>query len=106
MNRRGQIARIVLALFALTLVTGIGYAQDAAKTSTTSKPAATAPADLLDINTATKEQLVALPAIGEAYAQKIIDGRPYAKKSDLMNKKIIPASTYKKIKDQIIAKQK
>ena len=99
------MSRILIALFALSLISGMAVAQ-AAKTPAKATAAAAADADLVDINTATKDQLNALPGIGDAYAQKIIDGRPYAKKTDLTKKKVLPAATYAKIKDKIIAKQK
>jgi DNA uptake protein ComE-like DNA-binding protein len=101
--RKNFVARILVALFALSLISGMALAQT--KSAKETAPAA-AKADLLDINSATKDQLDALPGIGAVYSQKIIDGRPYAKKTDLVRKKIIPQATYNKIKDQIIAKQK
>ncbi len=67
--------------------------------------ASTAAKEKLDINTATKKQLMELPGIGDALSQKIIDGRPYKAKNDLTQKKILTDDAYAKITDLIIAKQ-
>ena len=101
---------IALASFALPLA-----AQTKPKSATptaAAKPAAkaadkapTAAGKLLDVNSASKADLQALPGIGDVYAQKIIDGRPYQRKDQLVSKKVIPQATYDKIKDQLIATQ-
>ena len=60
----------------------------------------------LDINTATADELKALPGSGDAYSKKIIEQRPYNRKDEQVQKKVIQQATYDEIKDQIVAKQK
>jgi len=101
---RKLMAQIAVLCFALSLVSGLAVGQ--AKPAAPSNSAAAKPAtEKLDINTATKDQLRELPGIGDAYSQKIIDGRPYRAKNELVQKKIVPQATYDKIKEMIIAKQ-
>jgi competence protein ComEA len=128
-----MIRRTVVAALALGLLTAsAAMAQSAATTPTTAstktqqpaakpapapaaakpaaaKPAAAKPAapkaEMLDLNSATREQLVALPGIGETYADAIIKNRPYKSKNELVSKKVIPAAAYKKIRTKVIAHQ-
>jgi competence protein ComEA len=96
---------VILAV-ALALGTiGSAGAQSSTDSSMSAKAskAIAAMKEKLDINSATKDQLDAIPGIGKGYAEKIIAGRPYRTKRELVTKKVIPQSLYEKIKDQIIA---
>jgi competence protein ComEA len=101
---RQLTAQIAVLIFALSLFSGIAAGQASSTASGAANMAAKA-MDKLDINSATADQLKELPGVGDAFSQKIVDGRPYRSKLDLVRKKIIPQATYDKIKDMIIAKQ-
>ena len=103
-----HLTRIASAVLTLLLLAGLSVAQSGSASKPASGSAATtsttAASAMIDINSATKAQLATLPGIGDVYSQKIIDGRPYANKTQLKSKNIIPAATYDKISGMIVAK--
>ncbi len=90
-------------LLAATLLLTLPLSMNAQKAAKPATSAAAAATDKIDINTATADQLKAIPGIGDAYSKRIIDGRPYTAKNQLVSRGILPQGVYDKIKDQIIA---
>lgn len=106
MKKRRFISVLTMAALALfSILPAMAQHTAGSKKAPTKASVTQAATSLVDLNTATKDQLKALPGIGDAYAQKIINGRPYANKTQLKSKGIVPAATYNKIASLVIANQ-
>lgn len=105
MQLRRNLSALVLLLSASILGAQTPAAKPAAKPPTATAAASAEKGALIDINTATPDQLKALTGIGDAYAKRIVDGRPYTAKNQLVSRGILPQPVYAKVADQIIAKR-
>lgn len=98
--------QLIALCMAVVLSVGLGWAPATLAQAPKDKPAKTeVKKELIDLNTASAEELQTLKGIGDAYAKKIIENRPYKGKDELLSKNVIPEATYNKIKGQVIAKQ-
>lgn len=101
-----KLTRLILPILAAFALMAAPQATAPAKAPAKAPATQATSADLVDVNSATADELSALPGIGKAYSDKIIKGRPYRGKNELLDKKILPPAVYNKVKGKIIARQK